>query len=137
MTAEPQRRRVEEGLHKDVTEAIIGACIEVHRHLGPGLLESIYQLGVAHEFSLRQIPFQREVRLPANYKGLEFDAGYRIDFIVADRVIVELKVVEHILPIHTAQLMTYMRLKRKNMGLLINFNTPVLVDGVVRRVLDI
>ncbi len=137
MNAEPQRRRVEEGLHKELTKAIIGACIEVHRQLGPGLLESIHQVCLAHEFSLRQIPFQREVRLPASYKGLEFDAAYRIDFIVADRVVIELKVVEHTLAVHTAQLMTYMRLTRKNVGLLVNFNSPVLVDGGVRRVLDI
>ena len=118
-----------------LTEQIIGAAIEVHRQIGPGLLESSYQVCFCRELELRRIPFRRQVELPVVYKGVRLDAGYRIDVVVADRVIVELKSVEKILPVHEAQLLTYLRLSGLRVGFLINFNVPVLKDGIVRRVL--
>ncbi len=120
---------------KDLTGQIIGAAIEVHRALGPGLLESAYQTCLAHEFSLRGIAFEREKPLPVEYKGTRLDCGYRIDFLVDDRVVVELKSVDAIRKIHEAQLLTYLKLIECKVGLLINFNVPVLKDGIKRRVL--
>jgi len=120
---------------EEVTEAIIGAAIEVHRELGPGLLESAYQECMCHELNLRGLKFLREVPLPARYKGLNLDCGYRLDLIVEDCVVVEVKCVDHILPVHEAQLLTYLRMTEKPAGLLINFNVAVLARGIVRRVL--
>jgi GxxExxY protein len=117
------------------TRRIIGAAIEVHRHLGPGLLESAYEECLCHELHLRGIPFLRQVPLPVEYKGVKLDCGYRLDLLVDDAVIVELKCVDAILPIHEAQLLTYLRLAGKRVGLIINFNVPVLRKGIVRRVL--
>ncbi|MBZ5704049.1 MAG: GxxExxY protein [Acidobacteriia bacterium] len=122
-------------VQEQLTEAIIGAAIEVHRELGPGLLESAYEECFCHELHLRGLTFQRQIELPVSYKGLKFDCGYRLDVIVDDAVIVELKSIEHILPIHHAQLLTYLRLAGKKVGLLINFNVSVLKNGIVRRVL--
>ncbi len=121
----------------EVTEAIIGAAIEVHRALGPGLLESAYEECLCRELSLRGIDFERQRELPIEYKGLRLDCGYRIDLLVAGMVIVELKAVETLLPIHEAQLLTYMRLGGWKVGLLINFNVPVLKQGIRRRVLGL
>lgn len=118
----------------DITGAIIGAAIEVHRELGPGLLESVYEECLRRELELR-IKFERQVELPIVYKGVPLGCVHRIDLIVEGKVIVELKSVEKILPVHEAQLLTYLRLTGKSVGLLINFNVPVLKDGVVRRVL--
>lgn len=120
---------------EQLTESLIGAAIEVHRQLGPGLLESAYEQCLCHEMHLRGITFRCQVELPVQYKGLGLDCGYRIDVIVEDSVIIELKSVEQILPVHQAQLLTYLRLSGKKIGLLINFNVPVLKDGIVRRVL--
>jgi GxxExxY protein len=120
---------------KEFTDRIIGAAIEVHRTLGPGLLESAYQVCMEHESKLRNIPFERLVDLPLNYKGINLDAGYVIDLIYDKRVIVELKAVERVIPVHEAQLLTYMRLTGIHVGLLLNFNVPVLKDGIYRRVL--
>ena len=120
---------------KELTSKIIGAAIEVHRALGPGLLESAYQACLTQEFKLRGIPFQQEQPLPLEYKGVHLDCGYRLDFIVAGKIILELKSVGQIHPIHEAQLLTYLRLTGCKVGLLINFNVPVLKDGIVRRVL--
>ena len=120
---------------KELTDRIIGAAIEVHRTLGPGLLESAYQVCMEHESKLRNIPFERLVDLPLNYKGINLDAGYVIDLIYDKRVIVELKAVERVIPVHEAQLLTYMRLTGINVGLMLNFNVPVLKDGIYRRVL--
>jgi GxxExxY protein len=120
---------------KELTDRIIGAAIEVHRTLGPGLLESAYQVCMEHESKLRNIPFERLVDLPLNYKGINLDAGYVIDLIYDKRVIVELKAVERVIPVHEAQLLTYMRLTGIHVGLLLNFNVPVLKDGIYRRVL--
>ena len=119
----------------EVTEAIIGAAIEVHRTIGPGLLESAYVQCLCYELALRQIPFQLELPLPVQYKGLKLDCGYRLDLVVADAVVVEVKAVDRITPLHEAQLLTYLRLGGWKAGLLINFNVPLLRDGIVRRVL--
>lgn len=122
-------------LEKELTDKIIGAAIEVHRILGPGLLESAYQTCLQHESKLRSIPFEYLVDLPLNYKGIDLDAGYEIDLIFDKRVIVELKAVERVLPVHEAQLLTYMKLTGIRVGLLLNFNVPVLKNGIYRRVL--
>ncbi|HWE93624.1 MAG TPA: GxxExxY protein [Tepidisphaeraceae bacterium] len=120
---------------KALTQEIIGAAIEVHRVLGPGLLESAYRRCLCHELRLRGVEFQIEVALPVLYKGELLDCGYRIDLLVAQTVVIELKSVEKILPVHEAQLLTYLRLSGKRVGLLINFNVPLLKDGIVRRAL--
>lgn len=119
------------------TEAVIGAAIEVHKHLGPGLLESAYEECLCHELSLRNIPFQKQVPLPVVYKGTKLDCGYRVDLLVKDEVVVELKAIESILPIHEAQALTYMRLGSWKVGLIINFNTPIVVKGIKRLVLGL
>jgi GxxExxY protein len=115
-----------------VTGAIIGAAIEVHRALGPGLLESTYQACLVHELRQRGWQIESQMPLPVIYKGVQLDCGYRVDLLVQDAVIVELKAVEEVIPIHTAQLISYLRLSGKSVGLLINFNVQVLVDGVDR-----
>ncbi len=122
-------------LHEELSEQIIGAAIEVHREFGPGLLESAYQACLAHELALRGILFVSQLDLPLTYKGVQLDVGYRVDLLVEDEVIVELKAVEKVLPIHEAQLLTYLRLLKKPVGLLLNFSVPVLKDGIIRRVL--
>ena len=114
---------------------VIGAAIEVHRTLGPGLLESSYRECLCRELSLRNIQFKRECGLPLQYKGLRLDCGYRMDVLVADLVVVEIKAVEALAPIHDAQLLTYLRLGGWKVGLLINFNVVVLKDGIRRRIL--
>jgi GxxExxY protein len=120
-----------------VTEAIIGSAIEVHRALGPGLLESAYEECLCREMDLRCIPFERQRPLPVEYKGLRLDCGYRLDLLVSDRVVVEIKAVESLLPVHEAQLLTYLKLGGWKVGLLINFNVPVLKQGIRRRVLGL
>jgi GxxExxY protein len=120
-----------------VTEAIIGAAIEVHRLLGAGLLESAYERCLRHELTLRGIPFVHQQELPVEYKGLQLDCGYRLDLVVAGLVVVEIKSVEKLEKIHEAQLLTYLRLGHWQIGLLINFNVPVLKDGIKRRVLGL
>jgi GxxExxY protein len=120
---------------QELTGEIIAAAIEVHRELGPGLLESAYQACLCHELRLRGIPFVCEEPLPIVYKGLKLDCGYRIDVGVADRVIVEVKSVDELTNLHQAQLLTYLRLSKKKVGLLLNFNVPVLKDGIKRMAL--
>ncbi|MAT64704.1 MAG: GxxExxY protein [Gammaproteobacteria bacterium] len=115
-----------------ISSEIVDAAIEVHRHLGPGLLEKIYQEALAYELDLRGLSVKREVSLRANYKGLEFDSVYRLDMLVHDKVVVELKVVETILPVHEAQLLSYLRLLNKRLGMLINFHTPLVKQGIKR-----
>jgi len=122
-------------IEEKTTDGIIGAAIEVHRTLGPGLLETVYEECLCHELHLRGLPFRRQLDLPIAYKAATLKSGLRLDLIVADAVVVEVKAVESLLPIHEAQLMTYLRLSGKRVGLLINFGTPVLRDGIVRRVL--
>jgi len=121
----------------EITEAVIGAAIEVHRALGPGLLESAYEECLCRELALRRIPFERQRPLPVEYKGALLDCGYRLDLLVADRVVVEVKSVEIVLPIHEAQLLTYLRLGGWKVGLLINFNVPILKRGIHRKVLGL
>ena len=122
-------------LAEQITEAIIGAAIEVHRLLGPGLLESTYEECLCHELSLRGLAFERQVALPVLYKGVKLDCGYRMDLVVADQVVVELKTVDALLPVHEAQLLTYLKLSGKRIGLLLNFHVEVLRNGIKRRVL--
>src|SRR4051794_845455 len=117
-----------------ITEQIIGAAIEVHRELGPGLLESAYQRCLAHELALRGVPCVKELNLPVEYKGVRLDVGYRVDLLVCDVVVVEVKAVEELSKIHEAQLLTYLRLGKWPIGLLLNFNVAVLKDGIRRRV---
>jgi GxxExxY protein len=122
-------------IEEELTEQVIGAAIDVHRELGPGLLESAYEECLCHELHLRNLDFKRQVSIPLIYKGLALDCGYRLDVVVRDVVIVEVKSVDQVLPIYQAQLLTYLRLTKKNVGLLINFNVAVLKNGIVRRVL--
>ncbi|MBM4296417.1 MAG: GxxExxY protein [Deltaproteobacteria bacterium] len=115
-----------------LTEKIIGCAIEVHRELGPGLLESAYEQCLARELSLNDVPFRLQVPIPVKYKGLLLDCGYRIDLLVDDQVILELKSIDKLLALHEAQLLTYMKLATISRGLLINFNVKRLVDGIRR-----
>ncbi len=118
-----------------LTESVIGLAIEVHRALGPGLLESAYQECLCYELKTNGRVFARQVALPVVYKAVKLDCGYRMDLVVDDRLVVELKTAEKILPIHEAQLLTYLRLSGIRTGLLLNFNTSVLKDGIKRMVL--
>jgi GxxExxY protein len=117
-----------------VSEQVIGAAIEVHRHLGPGLLESSYHACLCRELEVRAIGYRSKVALPLEYKGIQIANGYVIDLLIRESLIVEVKSVANLLPIHTAQLMTYLRLTRLSAGLLINFNVPTLPRGI-RRIL--
>jgi GxxExxY protein len=119
---------------RDATGLIIGAAMEVHRALGPGLLESAYKECLSHELTLRGIPFVRELPLPVIYKGAKVDCSYRLDFLI-DEVVVEIKSVSGIDPVHEAQLLTYMKLGQWRLGLLMNFNVPVLRRGIRRFIL--
>jgi GxxExxY protein len=120
---------------QDLTEQIIGAAIEVHKQLGPGLLESAYEECLCHELHLREIPFRRQVPVPVTYKGVNLDCGYRLDLLVDETVIVESKCVDQFNSVHEAQLITYLRLTGKRVGLIINFNVAVLSRGIMRKVL--
>jgi len=115
-----------------LSSKIIGAAIEVHKALGPGLLESSYQKCLCHELRLRGIPFEYEKPLPLVYKGEKLDCGYQMDLVVENTVIVELKSCEKRQPIHEAQLLTYLKLSNLKLGLLLNFNVPVMRDGIKR-----
>ncbi len=118
-----------------LSNRIIGCALEVHRELGPGLLESTYEQCLAHELKQSKIPFKLQVPLPVKYKSTLVDCGYRIDMLVNDKIIVELKSVEKLLPIHQAQLLTYMKLSGISIGLLMNFNVQFLKNGIKRMVL--
>ena len=119
-----------------VTAGIIAAAIEVHKALGPGLLESVYEECLCHELTLRNVPHQRQICIPIIYKGLEVStANYRLDILVDKEVVLELKAVEQVLRVHRAQVLSYLRLTGKSKGLLINFNVPVLTEGITRVVL--
>ena len=120
---------------EELTNSIISAAIEVHRELGPGLLESAYEKCLAHEFQLRNMPYSTQVNLPLSYKGIDLDCGYRMDLVVDNQVVIELKCVDKILPIHEAQLLTYLRLANIRTGLIMNFHTKRLMDGSKRMVL--
>jgi len=147
-TAETQRRRDKRREMQDslrapnsdrvdlnkITRGVIAAAIEVHRHLGPGLLESAYQECICYELGQIGLAFAREVHLPLSYKGLQLECNYRLDLLVEDEIVVELKSVEQILPVHSAQLLTYLKAANKQIGLLINFHVPVLKNGIKRMV---
>ena len=120
--------------NSDITEKIIGAAIEVHRNLGPGLLESVYEQCLCHEFDIRGIHFRRQCELNVEYKGLTIECAYRPDLIVEDEVIVELKAADQNSKVFEAQLLTYLKLGKKKVGLLINFGLPNLRQGLIRRV---
>lgn len=122
-------------VHGAITEAVIAAALRVHSGLGPGLLESAYEVCLWHALVQGGVRAERQVELPVVFEGARVDAGYRIDLLVGGEVVVEVKAVEKLLPIHEAQLLTYLRLAGKRVGLLINFNTTRLMDGLVRRVL--
>ena len=115
-----------------LTGEVIGAAIDVHKTLGPGLLESAYEECLCREFELKGFPYEREKELPIKYKGVKLDCGYRLDIVVAKSLILEIKACETLLPIHEAQLLTYLKLTDIKVGLLINFNVPVLKDGIKR-----
>jgi GxxExxY protein len=119
----------------DITRQIIGLAMRVHRRLGPGLLESVYEACLCYELRRSDIPFQRQVRLPVLYDDVQLDCGYVADIMVHSEVLLELKSVEHMLPLHEAQLLTYLRLSTCRIGLLINFNTVSLTDGIKRCVI--
>jgi len=119
----------------ELSNRVIGCALEVHRALGPGLLESAYEQCLAHELSLAGISFKLQLPLPVKYKGIKLDCGYRIDLLVNDELIVELKSVDQIMGIHQAQLLTYMKLSGVKVGLLINFNVEMLKSGIKRFVL--
>jgi GxxExxY protein len=119
----------------ELSNRVIGCALEVHRALGPGLLESTYEQCLARELELASLAFKLQWPLPVAYKGLQLDCGYRVDVLVENRLIVELKAVDKVLRVHQAQLLTYMKLARIGVGLLINFNVPLLRDGLQRFVL--
>jgi len=126
------RRGAEARRENEITSLVIGFAIEVHRALGPGLLESAYEECLCHELAQSGTRFLRQVPLPVRYKGVALDCGYRMDLLLEDLVIVEIKAVEALAPIHEAQLLTYLKLAQKPVGLLINFNVPVLKQGLKR-----
>ncbi len=125
----------EAGKSDPISYKVIGCAMAVHKVLGPGLLESAYLGCLCHDLTCEGISYQREVPLPVKYRGHMLDCGYRLDLVVESSLIVELKAVETILPVHEAQLLTYLKLSGMHTGLLINFNVPVLRDGIIRRVL--
>jgi len=135
-TSKPEiAEAAEAGALNEITNKIIGAAIEVHRHLGPGLLESAYEECLCYELSQLGMRFRRQVHLPIAYKGLKLDCAYKMDLVVEDEVVVELKAIDQLLPIHSQQLVTYLKASRKQIGLLINFSEPVLKKGL-RRILN-
>ena len=124
-------------LHQELTHKIIAASIEVHKNLGPGLLEAVYRLCLGLEFKNRGLHYQQEVDVPLSYKNKKISHCFRLDFLVENEIILELKSIEKVLPVHEAQLLTYLRLSGKQVGLLINFNVPILKMGISRRILSI
>ena len=122
----------EAGELNELSGRVVGACIEVHRHLGPGLLESTYEECLAHELTLAGLGFDRQKILPVVYKGVALECGYRLDLLVEGRLVVELKAIDQFLPVHMAQVITYLKLLNLPLGLLINFNVPALRQGIKR-----
>ena len=119
----------------ELSNKVLGCALEVHRELGPGLLESAYEQCLAYELNRAKVPFKLQVELPVEYKQIKLDCGYRMDFLVDDRLIVELKSVDQLLKVHEAQILTYMKLAKVKVGLLINFNVDLLTKGIKRFVL--
>ena len=117
-----------------VAALVVDAALAVHRELGPGLLESVYEQCLAHELESRGVAVQRQVAMPVRYRGIRVESGFRMDMLVGDRVIVEIKALETLLPVHTAQVLTYLKLAHRRLGLLINFNVPLLKQGIRRLV---
>ena len=128
----PSSQRDAEAQRDTLTERIIAAAIEVHRALGPGLLESAYEECLCHEFKLSGLRFERQVALPVNYKSVRLDCAYRMDIVVEGRVVLEIKAVEALLAVHSAQLLTYLKLAALPTGLLLNFSAPVMKEGIKR-----
>lgn len=126
------RRDAETQSFKQITEQVIGSCIDLHRQLGPGLLESAYEECLCFELAQRGVRFERQKPLPVHYKTVNLDCGYGLDLVVEQKIIIELKAVEKLLPVHEAQVLTYLKLSGLTLGLLINFNVPVLKDGIKR-----
>jgi GxxExxY protein len=118
--------------HEELTEKLIASAIEVHRHLGPGLLESAYEECFCHELRLQSVAFERQKPLPLEYKGIKLDCGYRMDVVADGKAVIEIKCVERILPVHEAQLLTYLKLSGLRVGLIINFHTRFIKDGIKR-----
>jgi GxxExxY protein len=121
----------------ELSNKIIWAAIEVHKHLGPGLLESAYEECLCHELHLMEIGFERQKNLPVEYKGIKLDCGYRMDLVVDDKVVVEIKAIDKLMPIHEAQVLTYLKLSGLKLGMLINFNNAMIRDGIRRVVLGL
>ena len=130
MSFEPIPQRTEE-----VARGVIDAAFTVHRELGPGLLESVYEACLCHELTCRGIPFRSQLSLPVMYRGIQVDAGLRLDVLVSECVILELKAVERLLPVHEAQCLTYLKLTKHRLGFVLNFNVPRLKEGIRRIVL--
>lgn len=120
-----------------LSKVVIGAAIEVHRQLGPGLLESVYEECLAYELNRRRIPFERQKSIPVRYHEVHLDCGFRLDLLVDNLVVVELKAVDELAPIHQAQMLTYLKLTGCKLGLLLNFNETKLRDGIKRIVLNL
>ena len=133
-TAEAQRRRVNTSELNGISGRVVAAAIEVHAHLGPGLLESAYQACLAHELRQRGCEIQCQLPLPLIYKGIKLELGYRIDMLVNDAIVVEIKSIEKVLPVHEAQLLSYLRLSKRRVGLILNFKSALLKDGIKRMV---
>lgn len=123
-------------LHQELTHKIIAAAIEVHKNLGPGLLETVYQLCLGFELEDRGLKYRREIAIPLVYKSKSIDHCFRLDFLIENEIVLEIKSIEKVLHVHEAQLLTYLRLSKKSVGLLINFNVPVLKEGIHRRILS-
>jgi GxxExxY protein len=138
LKTKPESTEVAEGTERltALTERIIGAAIEVHKLTGPGLMESAYEECLCYELSQMGLSFERQVHLPITYKGIQLDCGYKMDLVVEDSVVLELKTVDQLLPIHTAQLLTYLKLSGKRVGLLLNFHAPILTKGIKRLIND-
>ncbi len=136
VTTERTFTETRKGLN-ELTEIVIGCAIEVHRALGPGLLESTYEMCLCRELSLRNIPFERQKPIPVIYKGVKLDCGYRADVVVDGSVLVEIKAIDSLLSVHEAQLLSYLKLGGWKVGLLINFNVELLKHGIRRRVLGL
>jgi GxxExxY protein len=115
-----------------IARAVVDAVYCVHKELGPGLLESVYEVCLCHELSIRELKFAKQVSVPVNYRGVRLETGFRLDLIVAEAVVVELKAVDELLPLHEAQLLTYLKLTGKRLGFLVNFNTTLIKHGIKR-----
>ena len=122
-------------LYEDLSKKIIGAAIEVHKRLGPGMLESAYEECLCYELKLKNLNFERQVSVPIIYKEIKLECGYRMDVLVENKIVLELKSIECFNPVHEAQILTYMRFAEKRLGLLINFNVTKLIDGLKRYIL--